>query len=254
MHKNQNNLNNYYEILGIKRSATDREVRSAFKKLALLYHPDKNQGNKLAEEKFKLINEAYQILTDGDKRFQFNQKLDNQTYINMPKQDKTKETNSDWQYKSYNEIQNMPDFSSGDYSGQGKFFEPKEIPKKESNSLYYIIGFTLCIIIGALATLFGTYMNHLAAEEHYEKAVLYYNSENYFSAFRACNEALKYDEDYPEVLEMRGDIRFKQEKYKMALLDYQLADKNFKSQKVTLKQKITTTQAFAKQENINLAF
>lgn len=247
-------MNNYYEILGIKRSATDREVRAAFKKLALEFHPDKNQGNKTAEEKFKLINEAYQVLTDAEKRYVFNQKLDNQTYSQTKKPETAVDAKADWQYKSYSEIQNMPDFNSGDYSGQGKFYESKEIPKKESNSLYYIIGFTLCVIIGAAATLFGTYMNHLAAEEHYEKAVLYYNSENYFNAFRACNDALKYDEDYPEVLEMRGNIRFLQKKYKMALLDYQLAEKNYKKPQEKLKLKINNTQNLAEKEQINLDF
>lgn len=247
-------MKNYYEILGIKRSASDREVRTAFKKLALLYHPDKNLENKFAEEKFKLINEAYQVLTDGEKRYQYNQKIDNQTPTNIQKQDTTKETNLVWQYKSYSEIQNMPDFSSGDFSEQGKFFESKKTSKKESNSLYYIIGFTLCIIIGAAAMLFGTYMNHFAAEEHYEKAILYYNSENYFNAFRSCNEALKYDENYAEVLEIRGDIRCIQKKYKMALLDYQLAKKNYKKLSQKLNQKINKIQNLAKQEEINIDF
>ena len=58
----------YYEILGVTRSATDVEIKSAYRKLALKYHPDRNPGDQLAEEKFKEAAEAYAILADGDKR------------------------------------------------------------------------------------------------------------------------------------------------------------------------------------------
>lgn len=58
----------YYEILGVSKSASQNEIKSAFRKLALKYHPDRNQGDKEAEEKFKKINEAYQVLSDNEKR------------------------------------------------------------------------------------------------------------------------------------------------------------------------------------------
>ena len=54
----------YYAVLGLEKGASDDEIKRAFRKLAIKYHPDKNQGNKEAEEKFKDINEAYQILSD----------------------------------------------------------------------------------------------------------------------------------------------------------------------------------------------
>jgi molecular chaperone DnaJ len=58
----------YYEILGVTRSATDVEIKSAYRKLALKYHPDRNPGDQLAEGKFKEAAEAYAILADSDKR------------------------------------------------------------------------------------------------------------------------------------------------------------------------------------------
>ena len=58
----------YYEILGVSRSSTAKEIKTAFRKLARKYHPDANKNNKDAEEKFKEINEAYEVLGDTEKR------------------------------------------------------------------------------------------------------------------------------------------------------------------------------------------
>ena len=58
----------YYEILGVSRTVTEVELKSSFRKLAMQHHPDKNPGDKDAEIKFKEINEAYQVLSDGQKR------------------------------------------------------------------------------------------------------------------------------------------------------------------------------------------
>ena len=57
-----------YEILGISKNATAEEIKKAYRKLAIQYHPDKNPGDKSAEEKFKEIAESYAILSDPDKR------------------------------------------------------------------------------------------------------------------------------------------------------------------------------------------
>jgi molecular chaperone DnaJ len=58
----------YYEVLGVSRTATDVEIKSAYRKLALKYHPDRNPGDHAAEEKFKESAEAYSVLADADKR------------------------------------------------------------------------------------------------------------------------------------------------------------------------------------------
>ncbi|MCT6882034.1 MAG: DnaJ domain-containing protein, partial [Snodgrassella alvi] len=57
----------FYEVLGISRTAGDEEVKKAYRKLAMKYHPDRNQGDKSAEEKFKEVQRAYEVLSDPQK-------------------------------------------------------------------------------------------------------------------------------------------------------------------------------------------
>jgi curved DNA-binding protein len=63
----------YYQILGVPRKASEDEIKKAYRKLAKQYHPDRNRGKREAEEKFKSINEAYEVLSDPQKRARFDQ-------------------------------------------------------------------------------------------------------------------------------------------------------------------------------------
>ena len=61
----------YYKILGVDKKATDREIKKAYRKLAMKYHPDRTKGDKSAEEMFKKVSEAYAVLSDKEKRKQY---------------------------------------------------------------------------------------------------------------------------------------------------------------------------------------
>src|SRR5262245_27059925 len=63
----------YYEILGVQRTAKEEEIKKTYRKLARKYHPDLNPNNKQAEEKFKEIQEAYEVLSDAEKRKKYDQ-------------------------------------------------------------------------------------------------------------------------------------------------------------------------------------
>ena len=63
----------YYEVLGISKGASEDEIKRAYKKMARKYHPDLNPGNKEAEEKFKEVNEAYEVLSDANKKARYDQ-------------------------------------------------------------------------------------------------------------------------------------------------------------------------------------
>ena len=67
------NKRDYYEVLGVQKSATPEEIKKAYRKMAMKYHPDRNPDNKEAEEKFKEVGEAYEVLSDEGKRQRYDQ-------------------------------------------------------------------------------------------------------------------------------------------------------------------------------------
>src|SRR2546425_9139264 len=70
----------YYKVLGLEKTASQEDIKKAFRKLAVKYHPDKNPGNKKAEERFKEINEANEVLGDPEKRKKYDELGENWKY------------------------------------------------------------------------------------------------------------------------------------------------------------------------------
>lgn len=68
-------MQDFYEVLGIDKNATQAQIKAAFKRMAMLYHPDRNPGNKQAEETFKIVNEAYHTLSDPEKKLRYDSRF-----------------------------------------------------------------------------------------------------------------------------------------------------------------------------------
>ena len=108
----------YYAILGVSKTAQTDEIKKKFRKLALKYHPDRNQGNKAAEAKFKEISEAYDVLSDEDKRAKYDRfgQYWQQSATTGSRRNSTRSGNT------YTNNTNV-DFNSTDFSQYGNFEE-----------------------------------------------------------------------------------------------------------------------------------
>ena len=114
----------YYKVLEVDKKATQEEIKKAFRKLALKYHPDKNKDNKEAEEKFKLVNEANQVLGDPEKRKKYDELGENWSYFDQsgnPNQGYTRGRPTGGQQYYYEGEDGNP--FGGSESGFSDFFE-----------------------------------------------------------------------------------------------------------------------------------
>lgn len=204
-----------YHILGVSRNAQKNEIKAAFKKLALQYHPDKNNGNKQYEEKFKLINEAYQTLSDDAKRAAYNQKWE---YYQFHIQKSFSQSSS----STYQRPTAQGYTYSHNYSEQGRHYTRPVQPIKDKKSDYYFLAITLFVIIATASLLFGFLMNNIAAKEHYKKAVIMYEAGNYSRTLFELDKALSFNDKFADAYILRGDAKVKLQSFESALADFRL--------------------------------
>ncbi|MBX2843470.1 MAG: DnaJ domain-containing protein [Flammeovirgaceae bacterium] len=169
----------YYKTLEVSNSASASEIRSAYKKLAMVYHPDKNPGNVKAEEKFKLINEAYQTLSDVDRKGHYDLQLafgfDENINYHPPK------------YRNYSPPEKVA-----------------KAPRKLNNLYVYIIlGFAIFIFGGFH---FFNFMEKTAAESFYEKAISFYEKNKFLEALENLQFSLEKNEELAKAQFLYGKI------------------------------------------------
>ncbi len=126
-------MTDYYEVLGVSKDASEEEIKKAYRKLAFKYHPDQNPGDKVAEEKFKQVTAAYDILGDETKRRQYDNAgynpFSNSTYGEYGEQ-----TQSQWDSTYQNTSANQDFwswFTNASYANQNQQENPYE--QKDTN-------------------------------------------------------------------------------------------------------------------------
>jgi len=156
----------YFKILGVSRNATDKEIKSAFRKLARKFHPDLHPHDERAESEFKEINEAYEILSDEDKKKSYEQFLN---YWFKNRDGKSRDFSRENIYQRFDEYLNFDDFLSdliGRFSEVGKEIYSNISSDNNAQSLNLDAEFNLQISF--LEALNGTKKNLLVNDERIE--------------------------------------------------------------------------------------
>ena len=162
----QDGFKDYFKILGISRNATDKEIKSAFRNLARKFHPDLNPNDEVAESEFKEINEAYEILSDEDKKKSYEQFLN---YWFKTRDGKSRNFSRENNNKRFDEYLNFDDFLSdliGRFSEVGQEIFSNISSDSNAQSLNLDAKFNLQISF--LEALNGTKKNLLVNNERIE--------------------------------------------------------------------------------------
>jgi curved DNA-binding protein CbpA len=193
-------VKNYYEILEISPSAKLAEIKVAYKKLAFKYHPDKNPGNHIAEEKFKEVNSAYQVLSNEEKRLQYD-------FILLQHQ-----------FNRYNKATPTPPpyFRSGNKGTKRPFnYKSTPQPTPRENNIATFYAFSLVIIVALSVLVFHRaikYYRQGNEEKNYARYVTLYKEahQNYMKGYYsiALNQLERIqDKNFSEP---NSDLLFKQ--------------------------------------------
>ena len=200
---------NYYSILGISPTATAQEVKAAYKRLAIKYHPDKNQGNVLAEEMFKQINAAYQTLSNASKRARYDLRLQ---YL-RERQRVLRQQQAYHVDPRYYQTRQPAGVSERHYRPIRR--ESYRFSRKD----WYI---TIAFVAGLLtfSLLLKVVMDHVSGEDKYKTALTYIEGGKYSSAHRLLSDAIHFMPENADAYEARAKIELDvYENYPAALND-----------------------------------
>ncbi|CAN5858797.1 hypothetical protein BH24BAC1_BH24BAC1_01340 [soil metagenome] len=201
---------NYYQILGVPPTATEKEIKLAFKRLAIQYHPDKHQGNEYYEEQFKIVNEAYQVLSDPTKRSFHDLRLQYaQEHARLRQQQQE-------QQARYAQTREPASVSERHY---------RHIPKQRrfSRRDYYIIAAIFAFIVLFSLTV-SFVMNHVTARSRYNSALPYIERGQWSSAHSLLSEAIYFKSGFADAYLRRAYIEMNNyQNYAAAIADFEEA-------------------------------
>lgn len=218
-------MTNYYHVLGLSENASQQEIKAAFKRLAVKYHPDKHAGDVAMEEKFKQINVAHQILSDEYEKARFDLKLKYQQFASQqPKGYSYRPTDTEyWKRRARDQ------------------YRPKHVDYKQ-NALATLYAFGITFII-ALVVMSGVWMKQgyddkqlqkLLAERRstYLEAKDSFESGDYKNAFQLMtslsyfrteeNEMKDFKDSMLEEMTLKGDAHFNANRYHEAINLYKM--------------------------------
>ncbi|WP_439880916.1 J domain-containing protein [Pontibacter sp. MBLB2868] len=200
---------NLYSILGISPTATLQEVKVAYKKLALKYHPDRNPGDTRAEEMFKLVNTAYQTLSNPGKRARYDLRLQYQ-------RERQRVLHQQQAYQTDPRF-----FQTREPAGVAeRHYRPIRREEKSFSRKDWVI--TMSFIAGLLtfSLLLKVVMDHVTGEDKYKTALTYIEDGKYSSAHRLLSDAIQFMPDNAAAYEARARIELDvYENYPAALSD-----------------------------------
>jgi curved DNA-binding protein CbpA len=224
-------MTNLYQLLGVSNHASQQEIKAAFKKLALTFHPDRNAGDTKAEERFKVINSAYQVLSDPYKRAKYDLMLNYQQF-------QTTTTFSDSNTTFTGTYQGQPHPRDRAYYYRRKRPAPsstydKEKAARESFAIGSIIILSLLVIVGVYAFITSYIDNKQLQEEallrkvKMEKAKAYLEDKDYQSALQEVSTLIASSpgemaykvlrEDILQELHQKANSHYQQKRFDMAL-------------------------------------
>jgi len=254
---------NYYQILEVSETADIQEIKAAYKRLAMQFHPDRNPGDREAEEQFKQVNNAYQVLSDPQARTQYDIQISFQQY----QQTATYTDSSNNYASSYrNGRYRSREYQSPPSDRQYDFKERKKAERQDFAIALMLIVSMLTIV--GLYIGITSYMNMRKADEEraykesqLAKARMYLQSENYAACLAEVNSLLdtwptetEYIDFQDRILsdvETKADRAFNDEKYFEALQLYKLLLKNEGTVDKSLK--VRVSECYIKQERYNNA-
>ncbi len=156
-------MEDYYALLGVSKNASEDEIKKAYRKLAFEYHPDRNPGDKAAEEKFKKINEAYSVLGDANKRARYNAGSFNyQQNYNSGAWEGRNPFGSN-SYESYDPFREWENFANSSrryyYSNHSNYSNAQnDAPMSRGEAFSQLIWKVLQIVIGLWSINFSIYL------------------------------------------------------------------------------------------------